>query len=137
VVYFLDISQVSGTRELLFVAKDRGRMGDFCEIFLIFWGFKLMLKNYLLKNVTFFSLKKKLKLNMHSMNLFWAIMGYTEKHKDIKEAIRDAKGGMGRYWNLMEDSMGHPRVPRKRACQRFFKGNSGVHSRKWSSHRDL
>jgi hypothetical protein len=22
---------------------------------------------------------------MHSMNLFWAIMGYTEKHKDITE----------------------------------------------------
>jgi hypothetical protein len=100
VVYFLDISQVSGTRKLLLVAKDRGRMGDFCKIF--FFGLKLMLKNYLLKNVTFFSLKKKLKLKMHSMNLFWSIMRYTEKHKDIKEAIRDAKGGMGRYWNLMD-----------------------------------
>jgi hypothetical protein len=33
-------------------------------------------------------------------------MGYTEKHKDITEAIRDAKGGMRRYWNLMEDSRG-------------------------------
>jgi hypothetical protein len=62
-----------------------------------------MLKNYLLKDVTFFSLNKKLKLKMHSMNLFWAIMGYTEKHKDIKEAIRDAKGEMRRYWNLIED----------------------------------
>jgi hypothetical protein len=47
-----------------------------------------MLKNYLLKNVTFFSLNKKLKLKMHSMNLFWAIMGYTEKHKDITEYNR-------------------------------------------------
>jgi hypothetical protein len=47
-----------------------------------------MLKNYLLKKVTFFSLNKKLKFKMHSMNLFWAIMGYTEKHKDITEAIR-------------------------------------------------
>jgi hypothetical protein len=65
-----------------------------------------MLKNYLLKNVTFFSLNIKLKLKMHSMNLFGAIMGYTEKHKDITEAIRDAKGGMRRYWNLMEDSRG-------------------------------
>jgi hypothetical protein len=36
-----------------------------------------MLKNYLLKNVTFFNLNKKLKLKMHSMNLFWAIIGYT------------------------------------------------------------
>jgi Cu2+-containing amine oxidase len=38
-------------------------------------------------------------------------MGYTEKHKDIHEAIRDAKGGMRRYWNLMEDSrakLGYP-----------------------------
>jgi hypothetical protein len=42
------------------------------------------------------------------MNLFWAIMGYTEKHKDITEAIMDAKGGMRRYWNLMEDSRGLP-----------------------------
>jgi hypothetical protein len=40
------------------------------------------------------------------MNLFWAIMGYTEKHKDITEAIRDAKRGMRKYWNLMEDSRG-------------------------------
>jgi hypothetical protein len=93
VVYFLDISQVSGTRKISLVAKDRGRMGDFCKIF--FLWLKLMLKNYLLKNVTFFSLKKKLKLKMHSMNLFWAITGYTEKHKDIKEAIRDAKGAWG------------------------------------------
>jgi hypothetical protein len=51
-----------------------------------------MLKIYLFKNVTFFSLNKKLKLKMHSMNLFWPIMGYTEKHKDIMEAIRDARG---------------------------------------------
>jgi hypothetical protein len=58
-----------------------------------------MLKNYLLKNV------------MHSMNLFWAIMGYTEKHKDITEAIRDAKEGMRRYLNLMEDSRGTLRCP--------------------------
>jgi hypothetical protein len=65
-----------------------------------------MSKNYLLKDVTFFSLNKKLKLKMHSMNLFWAIMGYTEKLKDIKEAIRDAKGEMRRYWNLMEDPRG-------------------------------
>jgi hypothetical protein len=36
-----------------------------------------MLVNYLPKNVTFFSLNKKLKLKMHSVNLFWAIMGYT------------------------------------------------------------
>jgi hypothetical protein len=43
---------------------------------------------------------------MHSMNVFWAIMGYTDKLKDITEAIRDAKGGMRRYWNLMEDSKG-------------------------------
>jgi hypothetical protein len=83
-----------------------------------------MLKNYLLKNVTFLILNKKLKLKMHRMNLFWAIMGYTEKHKDIREAIREAKGGMRRYWNLMEDS----RVPRERACHRwFFKGNYGLH----------
>jgi hypothetical protein len=58
---------------------------------------EINVENYLLKNVTFFSLNKKLKLKMHSMNLFWAIMGYTEKHKDITEAIRDAKGGMRRY----------------------------------------
>jgi hypothetical protein len=93
------------------VAKDTGRMGDFCEIFFYFFWLKFKLKNYLLKNVTFFSLNKKLKLKMHSMNLFWAIMGYTEKHKDITEAIGDAKGGMRRYWNLMEDSrakLGYP-----------------------------
>jgi hypothetical protein len=35
VVYFLDISEVSETREFLLVAKDRGRMGDFGEIFII------------------------------------------------------------------------------------------------------
>jgi hypothetical protein len=35
------------------------------------------------------------------MNPFWAIMGYTEKHKDIAEAIRDANRGMRRYWNLI------------------------------------
>jgi hypothetical protein len=33
-------------------------------------------------------------------------MGYTEKHKDITEAIRDAKGGMRRYCNLIEGSRG-------------------------------
>jgi hypothetical protein len=65
-----------------------------------------MLKDYLLKNVTFYNLNKKLKLEMHSMNLYWAIMGYTEKQKDITEAIRDAKGGMRRYWNQMEDCRG-------------------------------
>jgi hypothetical protein len=64
------------------------------------------MKNHLLKNVTFYSLNKKLKLKMHIMNVFWVIMGYTEKHKDITEAIRDAKGGMRRYWNLMEGSRG-------------------------------
>jgi hypothetical protein len=45
------------------VAKDKARMGDFLGFFL---GLKFMLKNYLLKNVTFFSLNKKLKLKMHS-----------------------------------------------------------------------
>jgi hypothetical protein len=106
VVYFLDISQVSGTREFLLVAKeDRGRMGDFCEIFFLLL-LKFMFKNYLLKNVTFFSLNKKFKLKMQSIKVFWAIIGYTEKHKDITEAIRDAKGGMRRYWNLMEGSRG-------------------------------
>jgi hypothetical protein len=58
---------------------------------------KLIIKNYLFKNVTFYSLNKKLKLQMRSMNVFCAIMGYTEKHKDITEAIRDAMGGMRRY----------------------------------------
>jgi hypothetical protein len=71
------------------------------------------LKNNLLKNVTFFRLNKKLKLKMHGMNLFWAIMGYTGKNKDITEAIRDAKGGMRRYWNLMEDSMGNHGCPER------------------------
>jgi hypothetical protein len=33
--FFLDISQVSGTRKFLLVAKDRGRMGDFCKIFFL------------------------------------------------------------------------------------------------------
>jgi hypothetical protein len=56
--------------------------------------------------VTFFSLNKKMKLKMHSINLFWAIIGYTEKHKDITKAISAAKGVMRRYWNLMEDSRG-------------------------------
>jgi hypothetical protein len=37
VVYFLDISQVSGTREFLLVAKDRGKMGYFGKIFLDFF----------------------------------------------------------------------------------------------------
>jgi hypothetical protein len=32
---FLDKSQVSGTREFLLVAKDRGRMGDFLVIFFL------------------------------------------------------------------------------------------------------
>jgi hypothetical protein len=118
VVYFLDISQVSGTREFLLVAKDRVRMGDFCEIF--FFGLKFMFKNYLLKNVTFFSLNKKLILKMHSMNLFWAIMGNTEKHKDITEAIRDAKGGMRRYWNLMEDSRGTLGCPERGLAKEVF-----------------
>jgi hypothetical protein len=75
---------------------------------------------------------------MHSMNLFWAIMGYTEKHKDIKEAIRDAKGGMGSYWNLMEDSrvtLGCPERGLAIGC--FLKVILGCTDRKWSSHRDL
>jgi hypothetical protein len=136
VVYFLDISQVSGTREFLLVAKDRGRMGDFCEIY-FFW-LKFTLKNYLSKNVTFFSLNKKWKLKMHSMNLFWAIMGYTEKHKDITEVIRDAKGGMRRYGNLMEDSRGTLGCPeRGRAKEVFLKVILGCTDRRWSSHRDL
>jgi hypothetical protein len=97
-----------------------------------------MLKNYLLKNVTFFSLKQKLKLKMHSMNLIMAIMRYTEKHKDIKVAIRDAKGGMGRYWNLMEDSRGTLECPeRGLAIEGFLKVILGCTDRKWSSHRDL
>jgi hypothetical protein len=79
-----------------------------------------MLKNYLLKNVTFFSLNKKLKLKMHSINVFWAIMGYTEKHRDITEATRDAKGGMRRYWNLMEGSRGTLGFPREGLPYRFF-----------------
>jgi hypothetical protein len=79
-----------------------------------------MLKNYFLKNVTFFSLNKKLKLKMHSMNLFWAIMGYTEKHKDITEAIRDAKGGHEEVLEPHGGLQGHPRVPRERACLRGF-----------------
>jgi hypothetical protein len=54
--------------------------------------------------VTFYSLNKNLKLKMHSMNLIWTIMGYTEKHTVITEAIRDAKVGMRRYWNLMKGS---------------------------------
>jgi hypothetical protein len=99
---------------------------------------KLRLKNYLLKNVTFFCLKKKLKLKMHNINLFWAIMGYTENHKDIKEAIRDAKGGMGRYCNLMEDSRGTLGCPeRGLAIEGFLIVILGCTDRKWSSHRDL
>jgi hypothetical protein len=97
-----------------------------------------MLKNYLLKNGTFFSLNKKLKLKMHSMNLFWAIMGYTEKHKDITEAIRDFKGGMRRYWNLMEDSRGTLGCPERGLAIEIIKGNSVVCTdRRWSSHSDL
>jgi hypothetical protein len=97
-----------------------------------------MLKNYLLKNVTFFSLNKKLKLKMHSLSLFWAIMGYTEKHKDITEAIRDAKGGMRRYWNLMEDSRSTLGCPeRGLAIEGFLKVILGCTDRRWSSHRDL
>jgi hypothetical protein len=87
--------------------------------------------------VTFFSLNKKLKLKMHSMNLFWAIMGYTGKHKDITEAIRDAKGGMRRYWNLMEDSRGTLGcLERGLAIEVFLKVILGCTDRRWSSHRD-
>jgi hypothetical protein len=90
--------------------------------FRFFFWLKFLLKNNLLKNVTFFSLNKKLKLKMHSMNLFWAIMGYTEKHKDINKVIRDAKGGMRRYWNLMEDSRGTLECPeRGLALEGFLK----------------
>jgi hypothetical protein len=49
VVYFLDISQVSGTRDFLLVAKDRGRMGDVFEIFFNFFVLKFMLKIISLK----------------------------------------------------------------------------------------
>jgi hypothetical protein len=83
-------------------------------------------------------LNKKLKLKMHRMNLFWAIMGYTEKHKDIREAIREAKGGMRRYWNLMEDSKGTLGCPeRGLAIDGFLKVIMGCTDRIWSSHRDL
>jgi hypothetical protein len=75
---------------------------------------------------------------MHSMNLFWAIMGYTEKHKDITEATRDAKGGMIGYWNLMEDSRGTLGCPeRGLAIEVFLKVILGCTDRRWSSHRDL
>jgi hypothetical protein len=58
------------------------------------------------------------------MNLFWAIMGYTEKHKDIKEAIRDAKGTLG--------------CPERGLAIGFFlMVILGCTDRKWSSHRDL
>jgi hypothetical protein len=87
---------------------------------LIFFGCNLCLEIYLLKNVTFFSLNKKWKLKMHSMNLFWAIMGNTEKHKDITEAIRDAKGGMRRYWNLTEDSRGTLGCPERGLAKEVF-----------------
>jgi hypothetical protein len=52
-VYFLDISQVSGTREFLLVANIEEGWEIFARFF--FGGIKFMLKNYLLKNVTFFS----------------------------------------------------------------------------------
>jgi hypothetical protein len=87
------------------VAKDKARMGDFLGFFL---GLKFMLKNYLLKNVTFFSLNKKLKLKMHSA--VWTCSGQswgTQKStRTSRKQIRDAKGAMRRYWNLMEDSRG-------------------------------
>jgi hypothetical protein len=90
-----------------------------------------MMKNYLLKNLTFHGQNKKLKLKMHSMNVFWEIMGYTEKHKDITEAIRGAKGGHEEVLEPYGGLQGHPRVPRERACHRgFFKGNSGLHRQK-------
>jgi hypothetical protein len=96
-----------------------------------------MFKNDLLKNGTFFSLNKKLKLKMHSMNLFWAIIWYTEKHKDIIKVIRDAKGGMRRYWNLMEDSRGTLECPeRGLAIEVLLKVILGCTDRRWSSHRD-
>jgi hypothetical protein len=96
------------------------------------------MKNYLLKNVTFYSLNKKLKFKMHSMNVFWAMMGHTEKHKDITEAIRDAKGGHEEVLEPHEGLQGHPRMPRERACHRgFLKVILGCTDRKWSSHRDL
>jgi hypothetical protein len=105
-------------------------MGDFREIFFLIW-LKCIMKNCLLKNVTFYSLNTKLKLKMHSMNVFCAIMGYTEKHKDITEAIRDAKGGHDEVLEPHGGLQGHPRVPRERACHRgFFKGNSGLHRQK-------
>jgi hypothetical protein len=91
---------------------------------------KLIRKNYILKNVTFYRLQNKLKLMMHSMNVFWAIMGYTEKHKDIREAIRDAKGGMRRYWNLMEGSRGTLGCQEKGLAIEIFKGNYWLHRQK-------
>jgi hypothetical protein len=57
---------------------------------------------------------------MHSMSVFWAIMGYTEKQKDITEAIRDAKGGMGRYWNLIEGSRGTLGCPERGLAKEVF-----------------
>jgi hypothetical protein len=59
-------------------------------------------------------------------------MGYTEKHKDITEAIRDAKGGMRRYWNLMEGSRGTLGCPESGlAIEAFLKVILGYTDRKW------
>jgi hypothetical protein len=54
------------------------------------------------------------------MSVFWAIMGYTEEQKDITEAIRDAKGGMGRYWNLIEGSRGTLGCPERGLAKEVF-----------------
>jgi hypothetical protein len=66
-------------------------------VYLFFW---LSIAIYQLQVATF------LPLAWVAMNVFCAIMGYTKKHKDISEAIRDAMGGMRRYWNVMEGSRG-------------------------------
>jgi hypothetical protein len=47
-------------------------------------------------------------------------MGYTEKHKDITEAIRDAEGGMRRYLNLMDDSRGTLGCPERGLAIKVF-----------------
>jgi hypothetical protein len=99
---------------------------------------KLLFKNYLLKNVTFFSLNKKLKINDAQ---YEPVLGNYGVHIIAQGHQGSNQGCQGGHEEELEPNgglQGHPMVPRERACQRgFLKVILGCTDRRWSSHRDI
>jgi hypothetical protein len=61
------------------------------------------MNNYLVKKAKislFSSLSEKQKLKLHIFKMVWATVGYTKRHKDLSEGVREDIGDMKKYWNV-------------------------------------